>query len=65
MPWKKAYHRLKMESVTMSQVKNLPTPPPAKKSKIVYEDDSDDDVKEVNECDNPLDLKWKLFYSKI
>ena len=34
MPWKKSYHRLRMESVDTNQTKKLSTPPPAKKSKI-------------------------------
>ena len=41
-------------------------PPPVKKSKVEYEDHSEDDSEsDENESDNPLDVKLKLFLSKI
>ena len=55
-----------LDSIVKSKLDENLNPPPVKKSKLEYEEDPENDSEtNENECDNPLDVKFKLFCSKI
>ena len=55
-----------LDSVVAPKLDENLNPPPVKKSKLEYEEDPESDSENNgNQCDNPLDVKFKLFHSKI
>ena len=55
-PWKKAYYRLKLDSMKKSNFEESLSPPPIKKSKVEYEDDSEGETEQWTSNSCPLNI---------